>query len=75
MKYTLASAYADVEVYFIFYWFFHGVLGEIFCQDGHMAVLAVNVHHFKIDHLDAVFLDHVHDILYAFRHNITPVTS
>ena len=37
-----------------------------------MTELTVNVHHLEVNHLDALFLDQVHNILYSFAHRNAP---
>ena len=39
------------------------ILGKLPRRYGHMAVLAVNIHDLKIDHLDMMVLDHFHETL------------
>ena len=50
----------------------HGVLRKILSGDRNVAVLPVNIHHFEIDHFDAVFPDHGKNILNSFCHKSTP---
>ena len=51
----------------------HGRLREVLCRNGHMAVLAVNIDHFKVHHLDALLTNELHDLLCCFSHcNIPP---
>ena len=47
---------------------FHGVLRKVFGGNGDMAVLAVDVHHFKIHHPNSLFFDQVKNILNALCH-------
>ena len=46
----------------------HGLLGKVSGRDGHMAVLAIDVHHLEVHHLDVLFADELHDFLYSFCH-------
>ena len=46
----------------------HGRFGKILGGNGHMAVLAVDIDHFEIDHLDALLTNELHDILCRFSH-------
>ena len=46
----------------------HGRFGKILGGNGHMAVLAVNIDHFKVHHLDALLTNELHDILCCFSH-------
>ena len=46
----------------------HGRFGKILGGNGHMAVLAVDIDHFEIDHLDALLTNELHDLLCRFSH-------
>ena len=46
----------------------HHVLAEILRGDGHVAELAVDVHHFEVHHLDPFVPDHTQDVLHRIRH-------
>ena len=51
----------------------HGRLREILCRNGHVAVLAVDIDHFEVHHLDALLTNELHDLLCCFSHcNIPP---
>ena len=52
----------------------HGVLGEVFGGNGDVTVLAVDIHHFEIHHLDALLLDESQDVLYALCHCFVPLS-
>ena len=46
----------------------HGRFGKILGGNGHMAILAVDIDHFEIDHLDALLTNELHDLLCRFSH-------
>ena len=47
----------------------HHFLVKIGCGNGDMTELAVDIHHLKVYHPDALILNQVHNILYCFAHN------
>ena len=50
----------------------HNFLVKIPRGNGHMAELAVDVHHLKVHHFDSLLLNEAHDILYSFCHCSCP---
>jgi len=51
---------------------FHGIFGEVFRGDGHMAELAVDVDHFEVHHLNVFLADEIHDFLDFVIQSHTP---
>lgn len=51
---------------------FQSVLGKLCSRDCDVAELTVDVNNLKINHLDSLFLDQIHQFLCGFCHNVLP---